>query len=158
MIIIPAQSGTYRHHQRRVIGLIAESGLRQYWRNPIAAAVVTSSRGVLAGRRNDGKPSWTFIAGEIERSETAPLTAVREVKEETGLEIRATRVIGRRVPPRPGRTMIYVAAEPVRPDDLDVFIGGTCELAEVCWLTLAEADELLPDMFEPVHAYLERTL
>jgi 8-oxo-dGTP pyrophosphatase MutT (NUDIX family) len=111
---------------------------------PVAAAIVTSSRGVLAGKRNDGKPPWTFIAGEVEPGETAPFAAVREVKEETGLEARAKHEIGRRVHPKTGRTMIYVAAEPVRQDDLDVFVGDTDELAEVRWLSLAEADELLP--------------
>jgi 8-oxo-dGTP pyrophosphatase MutT (NUDIX family)/transcriptional regulator with XRE-family HTH domain len=125
---------------------------------PVAAAIVTSSRGVLAGRRNDGKPPWTFIAGEVEPGETAPFAAVREVKEETGLEVRAGSEIGRRVHPKTGRTMIYVAAEPARPDDLDVFVGDTRELAEVRWLTLAEADELLPGMFEPVHEYLSQEL
>jgi 8-oxo-dGTP pyrophosphatase MutT (NUDIX family) len=125
---------------------------------PVAAAIVTSSRGVLAGKRNDGKPPWTFIAGEVEPGETAPFAAVREVKEETGLEVRAGREIGRRVHPKTGRTMIYVAARPVRPDDLDVFVGDTDELAEVRWLTLAEADELLPGMFEPVRAHLARAL
>jgi 8-oxo-dGTP pyrophosphatase MutT (NUDIX family)/transcriptional regulator with XRE-family HTH domain len=125
---------------------------------PVAAAIVTSSRGVLAGRRNDGKPPWTFIAGEVEPGETAPFAAVREVKEETGLEVRAAGEIGRRVHPKTGRTMIYIAAEPVRPTDLDVFVGDTDELAEVRWVSLAEADELLPGMFEPVHDYLEQAL
>jgi len=125
---------------------------------PVAAAIVTSPRGVLAGRRNDGKPPWTFIAGEVEPGETAPFAAVREVKEETGLEVRAGREIGRRVHPKTGRTMIYIAAEPVRPDDLDVFVGDERELAEVRWLTLAKADELLPGMFPPVRAHLGRTL
>ena len=125
---------------------------------PVAAAIVTSRLGVLAGRRNDGKPPWTFIAGEVEPGEAAPFAAVREVKEETGLEARAVSEIGRRVHPKTGRTMIYIAAEPARPGDLDVFVGDTDELAEVRWLSLAEADELLPGMFEPVHEHLEREL
>jgi 8-oxo-dGTP pyrophosphatase MutT (NUDIX family)/transcriptional regulator with XRE-family HTH domain len=125
---------------------------------PVAAAIVTSRLGVLAGRRNDGKPPWTFIAGEVEPGEAAPFAAVREVKEETGLEARAVSEIGRRVHPKTGRTMIYIAAEPARPDDLEVFVGDTDELAEVRWLSLAEADELLPGMFEPVHQHLEREL
>jgi 8-oxo-dGTP pyrophosphatase MutT (NUDIX family)/transcriptional regulator with XRE-family HTH domain len=125
---------------------------------PVAAAIVTSRLGVLAGRRNDGKPPWTFIAGEVEPGEAAPFAAVREVKEETGLEARAVSEIGRRVHPKTGRTMIYIAAEPARPDDLDVFVGDSEELAEVRWLSLAEADELLPGMFESVHAYLEQAL
>jgi NADH pyrophosphatase NudC (nudix superfamily) len=32
------------------------------------------------------------------------------------------------------------------------------ELAEVRWLTLAEALDLMPDMFAPVRAHLERVL
>src|SRR5262249_8101033 len=125
---------------------------------PVAAAIVTSPLGVLVGRRNDGKPPWTFIAGEVEPGETASFAAVREVKEETGLETRASREIGQRVHPKTGRTMVYVAAEPVRPGDLDVFVGDSDELAEVRWVSLAEADELLPGMFGPVREYLAREI
>lgn len=125
---------------------------------PVAAAIVVSTRGVLAGKRNDGKPPWTFIAGQVEPGETASFAAVREVKEETGLEVRDTGEIGRREHPATGRTMIYIAAVPARPNDLAVFVGDPQELAEVRWLTLAEADELLPGMFAPVRAYLAETI
>lgn len=123
---------------------------------PVVAAIVTSSKGVLVGRRNDGKPPWTFIAGEIEPGESPADAAVREVKEETGLLIRAGDVIGRRVHPKTGRTMIYMAARPTH--GLNVFVGDEDELAEVRWITLAEADELLPGMFGPVHEHLVHTL
>jgi 8-oxo-dGTP pyrophosphatase MutT (NUDIX family)/transcriptional regulator with XRE-family HTH domain len=125
---------------------------------PVAAAIVTSRLGVLVGRRNDGKPPWTFIAGEVEPGESPEFAAVRETKEETGLETQAREEIGRRVHPKTGRTMIYVAAEPVRPGDLDVFVGDSDELAEVRWIGLAEADELLPGMFEPVREHLAREI
>jgi 8-oxo-dGTP pyrophosphatase MutT (NUDIX family) len=122
------------------------------------AAIVTSRRGVLAGRRRDGKPPWTFIAGEVEPFDATPAdAAVREVKEETGLEIRAGREIGRRVHPQTGRTMIYLAARPVR-GATKVIVGDEAELAEVRWLTLAEADELLPGMYGPVRDHLAREL
>lgn len=143
---------------RHVDETLAELTADEPGPRPVAAAIVVSHRGVLAGRRNDGKPPWTFIAGEVEPGETAPFAAVREVKEETGLEVRDTAEIGRRVHPATGRLMIYVAAVPTRPNDLDTFVGDPVELAEVRWLTLAEADELLPGMFEPVHAYLVRTI
>lgn len=123
---------------------------------PIVAAIVTSARGVLVGRRNDRTPPWTFIAGEMEPGERPEDTAVREVKEETGLEIEAGQVIGERDHPTTGRHMIYLAGYPVR--GTDVFIGDEAELAEVKWASLAEADELLPGMFEPVRDYLEREL
>lgn len=128
-------------------------------RQPIIAAIVTSDHGVLVGRRNDGKPPWTFIAGEQDavQDENPADTAVREVKEETGLRIQAGAVIGERVHPKTGRTMIYIAAAPTH--GTDIFVGDEKELAEVRWVSLAEADELMGGMiFEPVHEHLEREL
>jgi 8-oxo-dGTP diphosphatase len=124
---------------------------------PVVAAIVTSDLGVLVGRRNDRTPPWTFITGEVEPGELPEDAAVREVKEETGLEVRAGQVIGERNPhPATGRHMIYMAAEPTR--GTGVFVGDEAELAEVRWVYLAEADELLRGMFGPVREYLERTL
>ena len=70
--------------------------------------------------------------------------------------IRAGEVIGERVHPKTGRTMIYIAAAPTH--GTEVFVGDEDELAEVRWVSLAEADELLPGMFEPVREYLAREL
>lgn len=124
---------------------------------PVVAAIVTSELGLLVGRRNDGVPPWTFIAGEIEPGESATDAAIREVKEETGLLVRAAEhEIGRRVHPKTGRMMIYLACYPF--GKLDVFVGDEVELAEVRWVSLQEAEELLPGMFEPVRAHLAREL
>jgi 8-oxo-dGTP pyrophosphatase MutT (NUDIX family)/transcriptional regulator with XRE-family HTH domain len=125
---------------------------------PVVAAVVVSDRGVLLGRRVDGKPPWTFIAGEQDavKDENPADTAVREVKEETGLRIQAGKRIGERVHPETGRTMIYMAAAPTH--GTDVFVGDEAELAEVRWVSLAAADELLPGMYGPVREHLAREL
>ena len=90
------------------------------------------------------------------RTQNPADTAVREVKEETGLRIQAGAVIGERVHPRTGRRMICLAATPTH--GLDFIVGDEDELAEVRWVSLAEADELLPGMFGPVREYLEREL
>lgn len=125
---------------------------------PVVAAIVTSDLGVLVGKRNDGTPPWTFIAGEqdVIRDDLPENTAVREVKEETGLLVAPGRKIGERVHPKTGRTMIYIAAKPTH--GTEVFVGDEDELAEVRWVSLAEADELLPGMFEPVREHLAREL
>lgn len=126
-------------------------------RQPIVAAIVTSHLGVLASRRNDGVPPWGFITGEIEPGESPTDAAVREVKEETGLEVRAGhQPIGRRVHPKTARTMIYLACTPVA--STDVFVGDPDELAEVRWLTLAEVDQLLPGMYDKAREHLARVL
>ena len=124
---------------------------------PVVAAIVTSHRGVLVGKRQDGKPPWTFIAGKIESGESPADAAVREVKEETGLRIEAGGVIGRRVHPSTGRTMVYMAAQPTH--GTDVFVGDDEELDEVRWVSLAEAEELMSGIiFEPVQKYPKQAL
>jgi 8-oxo-dGTP pyrophosphatase MutT (NUDIX family) len=124
---------------------------------PIVAAIVTSRLGVLVARRNDGVPPWTFIAGEIEPGEDPAEAAVREVKEETGLRIRATGVLGSRIHPDTGHEMVYLAGHPTH--GTKVFVGDEQDLAEVCWVDLAQADELMSGtIFESVRSYLEKTL
>ncbi len=123
---------------------------------PVAAAIVTSPLGVLAGQRNDGRPPWTFIAGEVEPGESPADAAVREVKEEAGLVVTVRSTIGRRVHPKTGRTMIYLACEPT--EGTDVYVGDPEELAAVRWLSLPEADDLLPGMFEPVREHLGQVM
>lgn len=124
---------------------------------PVVAAIVTSHLGVLAGRRRDGKPPWGFISGEIEPGESQVDAAVREVKEETGLLVRAGHhEIGRRVHPKTRRTMIYLACSPTH--GTDVYVGDEDELAEVRWLSLAEVDTLMPGVYEPVREHLGRLI
>ena len=123
---------------------------------PVVAVIVTSLEGVLVGRRHDGKPPWTFMAGEVEPGEQPADAAVREVREETGLEIRVGQVIGEREHPVTHRRMIYLAATPTH--GTNVFVGDSEELAEVRWAGLIEAGELLPGMFGPVSEYLTREL
>src|SRR5262249_13480889 len=125
----------------------------------IVAAIVTSDRGILVSERKDQDPPWGFITGKIEPGESPADAAVREVKEETGLLIRAGNVIGRRVHPRNKRPMVYMAARPRH--GTDVFVGDQDELKAVRWVTLAEADELTAPfggIYEPVRDYLARTL
>jgi 8-oxo-dGTP pyrophosphatase MutT (NUDIX family)/transcriptional regulator with XRE-family HTH domain len=124
---------------------------------PVVAAIVTSAKGVLAGNRRDGKPPWTFIAGEARIRESPEDTATREVKEEACLEVRAGRLIGERDHPVTGRHMIYLAAKPAG-RSTKIAVGDDAELADVRWLSLAEADRLMPGMFGPVHDYLSSEL
>lgn len=126
-------------------------------RPAVITAIVTSERGVLIGNRHDGKPPWTFIAGEQEPGESPADTIVREVKEETGLEITAGDVLGERVHPKTERHMVYLAARPAT-DSLEVTVGDPDELSEVRWAGLAEAVELLPGMFEPVREHLDQAI
>ena len=124
---------------------------------PVVAVIVTSSKGVLAVRRRDKKPIWTFPSGEIEPGETASDAGVRETKEETGLDVVAGRILGRRTHPQTGRRMIYLSARPAKHADAQsIFVGDRNELDEVRWLSRSQIDELMPGAYEPVLAYLDR--
>jgi 8-oxo-dGTP diphosphatase len=122
----------------------------------IVAAIVTSKEGVLIERRHDGRPLWTFPAGEAEPGEAPADTAIRETKEECGIQIVISHVIGERTHPKTGRHMIYLAARPYQ--GTGVHNGDDAELAEVKWVHLSKAEELLVGMFEPVHGHLLSTL
>lgn len=122
----------------------------------VVSAIVTNGRRVLISKRNDGRPPWAFIGGQIGPGESPADAAVREVKEETGLRIAAGREIGRRIHPVTERWMVYIAA--TVEGDADAFVNDADELAEVRWVTPAEADKLTGNqIYEPVRAHLRRS-
>jgi 8-oxo-dGTP diphosphatase len=122
----------------------------------VAVAIVTSRLGVLVGRCRDGNPPWTFPGGKMEPCESPVDAAVRETLEETGLQIRATGIVGNRVHPMTGVLMVYVAAEPAA--EPDVVADGSGELAEVRWVSLAAAEALMEEMSGDVRKYLALVL
>jgi 8-oxo-dGTP diphosphatase len=124
----------------------------------IAAAIVVHNGRVLMVRRrvSEGKLSWQFPAGEVEPGESQQQAAVRETKEETGLDVAAVRLLGKRVHPATGRQMSYTACD---------VIGGTAtvvddeELDELAWVHSNEIPDYVPyGLFGPVQQYLDSTL
>lgn len=127
---------------------------------PVATAIVVSHLGVLIERRRDGRPPYTFVAGEIEPGESVADAAVRETKEETGIDVVAAgELIGDRIHPRTGAHMHYLACLPR--GSLDAVVGDPDELAEVFWVpSLRELDELMGAgaVYSPVHDHLSLLL
>lgn len=125
---------------------------------PIAAAVIINSGRVLLVRRRviEGSLSWQFPAGAVEQGESAGEAAVREAREETGLTVVERKVLGERVHPTTGRTMVYVACDVVnghaRVTDHD-------ELSEVVWSEHQQLTEYVPHGFyAPVQQHLDQML
>ncbi len=124
----------------------------------IAAAIIVHEGRVLMVRRriSEGKLSWQFPAGEVEPGETREDAAVRETKEETGLNVSAVELLGERVHPATGRLMSYTACEVLSGT---AYVADTEELAELAWVAHGQIPEYVPyGLFGPVQEYLDADL
>lgn len=127
-------------------------------RPPIAAAVIVDGGRVLFVRRRvkEGSLLWQFPAGEVEEGESAADAAVREAREETGLVVVKSKVLGERVHPNTGRTMIYVACDVV---DGAAHIGDDDELVDLAWSDREKLTEYVPyPFYAPVQEHLDSAL
>jgi len=126
-------------------------------RSIVAAIIVAGGRVLLVRRRlREGTLSWQFPAGEIESGETVEAAASREIREEVGLRVAPTEVIGERVHPSTGRHMVYLACRVVSGAP---YLADPEELAELAWCRLDQLSDLIPHgLFEPVRDYLDAAL
>lgn len=124
----------------------------------ISAAIIVSDGKVLMVRRrvSEGKLSWQFPAGAIEPGEGAEDAAVRETEEETGLSVKAVRLLGERVHPNTGRLMSYTACEVV---DGEAHVADAEELDAVAWVAHSEITDYVPyPLYDRVQEYLDGVL
>ena len=125
----------------------------------ISAAIIVSDDKVLMVRRriSEGELMWQFPAGAIEASESAEEAAVRETLEETGLEVKAVRVIGHLAShPKSGREMFYTACDVVAGE---AHVADADELDAVAWVAHGEISDYVPyGLFGPVQEHLDEVL
>ncbi|PWI04644.1 NUDIX hydrolase [Streptomyces sp. NWU339] len=104
-------------------------------------------------RVTEGRLSWQFPAGGIEPDESPEQAAVRETREEVGMNVTALKSLGERVHPRTGRSMSYVACAT---ESGTPHVADDEELAEVAWVPLGRISEYVPyGLFDPVQVYLD---
>lgn len=65
-----------------------------------ASAVVTDDQGRILLQRRADSGKWALPGGGMEMTDSLPGTAVREVKEETGLDVEVTGLVGTYTDPR----------------------------------------------------------
>ncbi|MCX4818984.1 NUDIX domain-containing protein [Streptomyces sp. NBC_01142] len=65
-----------------------------------ASAVVTDDQGRILLQRRRDNDLWAFPGGGMEMADSLPGTAVREVKEETGLDVEIIGLVGTYTDPR----------------------------------------------------------
>jgi len=124
-------------------------------RPAIAAAIIVANGRVLMVRRrvSEGQLSWQFPAGEVEPGETGEIAAVRETLEEVGLTVQADKMLGERVHPNTGRTMLYFACSVV---EGEAHVADDDELDAVEWCDRAKVAEFVPyGLFGPVQEHVD---
>jgi 8-oxo-dGTP diphosphatase len=124
---------------------------------PVVLAVITATEGVVVGKRAEPPPAWSFPGAEMEDDETAEQTAIRTVREDTGLTVRPGANLGHRIHPATGRLVTYIAAN-VASRDHTLVVGDEHRYTELKWASLAEATALMPDMAAEALAHLERVM
>jgi 8-oxo-dGTP diphosphatase len=130
-------------------------------RPSVAACYIVKDRRLLMVQRRfkQGTLEWAGPSGEIEPGETPEEAAVREVREEVGLEVVVEQRLGERVHPATDRHLIYFVCRA---------ISGTAEVVDHEEITAVEWCELpvvldrwaglKGGIFPPVREYLERAL
>jgi ADP-ribose pyrophosphatase YjhB (NUDIX family) len=113
-------------------------------RKPSASVIVRNSAGELLLRRPDSG-RWTIPTGGLKKGETLKQCAVRECREETGLDVEVMSLAG--LFSDPGHVIAYADGEvrqPVNACFAARVIGGglttTDEAADVAWVPLSSLD------------------
>ena len=81
------------------------------WGNPVpvAGVIVEYDGGIVLVRPRAEPTIWALPAGYVEDGENAEQAAVREVKEETNLDVTVGKVVGTYSIRRPKKALIYIA-------------------------------------------------
>jgi len=115
-------------------------------RMPSASVIVRNSGGDLLMLRRSDSGRWTIPTGGLKKNETLTQCAVRECREETGLDIEVTSLVGVFSDPR--HVIAYADGEvrqPVNACFSGRVIGGnptaTEEASEVAWVPPARLDD-----------------
>jgi 8-oxo-dGTP diphosphatase len=122
------------------------------------AVIVQHGRVLMIKRQVNGERfAWQFPLGEIAAAEDAQDAAVRETREEVGLRVQPSSVLGERSVEAISKRLIYVACTPLGAAEAKLASPGGA--AEFAWCTFGEFMERVPGgLFPPVVDHLRNVL
>ncbi len=136
----------------------------------IVLAIITRSHHVLIIRRTRISAEmpdlvWAFPGGKVEDGETLEQAVVREVAEETGLQLGDVHLLYARIIPHTGRLALYYHCPlPALPVDADYFDAGSVpevnprEVSAVAWVGGQDALSMFTsDVAPPIAAFLRQS-
>jgi 8-oxo-dGTP diphosphatase len=140
---------------------LGDTGASMSSTRPVASCYIVEAGRLLMTKRRfpQGTFEWAAVSGQIEPGETPEQAALREAREEVGLEIEVVRRLGERDHPATGRHLIYLAARVVSgtPAVVDHEENSDCDWADLQTVKARWAS-LKGGIFPPVLAYLEATM
>ena len=124
-------------------GVVGLAGLfaGRYGRVEGANAFVTDAEGRILVVKPTYTRGWMLPGGRVERGETPHAAAIRETREETGLEIALDRLL--LIDARRARDTSFIFAGRVTGGELEPQLG---EIAEVGWLSRDEIARTAPGL------------
>ena len=115
--------------------------MTEFHKTIVAAFVFIRKNGtILLVKQDYGHQFWSLPGGVMEEGESIDQTAVREVKEETGLDIRLGKLIGVYSKPSEGALAMTFEGNVVGGE-----LRADNEIIEVCYFPLANIPENIRD-------------
>ena len=106
--------------------------------------------------KKEGELLWAFPGGKVEIGETKEEACVREVKEETNVEVKVIGVLGQQVHPNTNVDMTYFLCEYITGD------AKVMDSSEILEVTYKSRDEFFRDVktkiFLPVLEYINSNI
>ena len=124
----------------------------------VSIGIVNKDSKVLMVKRvkQEGNLLWVFPGGKVENGETSKQACVREVYEETGLNVSILSLIGERVHPNTGIKIFYYLC---KYESGDFRILDRNEILEISYKTKEEFfNDVKTDIYEPVKKYIMKNI
>ena len=124
----------------------------------VTCGIVNKDNKVLMVKRakKEGDLLWVFPGGKIEDGETSEQACIREVFEETGLNVSIIGLLGERVHPNTGMKIIYYLCQY---ENGDIRILDKKEILEIAFKTKQEfKDDVKTDIYGPVKKYILKNI
>lgn len=126
--------------------------------NKVSIGIVIKDNKVLMVKRakQEGNLLWVFPGGKVENGETSEQACIREVYEETGINISILNLIGERVHPNTGIKIAYYLCkyENGEPKILD-----KKEILEIAYKTKKEIfNNVKTDIYKPVKEFIMQNI
>lgn len=124
----------------------------------VTCGIINKDGKILMVKRakKEGDLLWVFPGGKIEDGETSEEACIREVYEETGLNVNIVYLLGERIHPDTGRKITYYLCEY---SSGEIRILDENEILDVVFKTKDEIfNDVKTDLFEPVKKYILKNI